>query len=368
MLRHPRRPHGSAAFARLGEDFARIDRAAEIVDADSLDAWYDPSPTALAAVSDHLAWLMRTTPPVEAAGLRDAIAQVRGLPRECVLVGAGATALAHAALPQLVRPGDRPLVLDPGHPEHARWFEAVEGMRCARVALEGADDYDLRAEPCVAALESADVAVIANPNDPTGRLAPPELLRAILDALPRFGWLVVDETHSGFALDAASVEAWVAEEPRLVVLRSLSAFHALSGLRVGYLAAHADVVAKLEARATPWSVGTVAQIAAIEALRDPGYYEAMRIRTAELRERMQAALGALPGVRAIPSVAGFLMLELSPETPPPAEVVARACLAGVLLFDASDLGNAGRRLLRVAVRDVGAQDRIVAALSAALRG
>ena len=134
------------------------------------------------------------------------------------------------------------------------------------------------------------------------------------------------------------------------------------------LAAHADVVAKLEARATPWSVGTVAQIAAIEALRDPGYYEAMRLRTAELRERMQAALGALPGVRAIPSVAGFLMLELSPETPPPAEVVARARHAGVLLCDASDLGRAGRRLLRVAVRDVAAQDRIVAALSGALSG
>src|SRR5204863_5230528 len=93
--------HGGASFDALGTDFQRLDRRGDIVNADVLDAWYDPSPRAVAAIAEHLPWLLRTSPPTHADGLRRAIAQARGLALENVMVGAGSSALAYMALPHV---------------------------------------------------------------------------------------------------------------------------------------------------------------------------------------------------------------------------------------------------------------------------
>lgn len=359
--------HGGAAYEALGLDFARLDRVGEIVDADVLDAWYDPSPTAVSAVQEHLAWLLRTSPPTQAEGLRDTIADVRGLPRECVLVGGGTSSLAYMALPRIVRPGDRPLLLDPMYGEYAHWFESVEGVRCSRYLAPEASGFRPDLDAYLRELALADVGVLVNPNSPTGVAVDLDFLRAALDQLPRFGLLIVDETYSDFAGDGVSVERWVEEEERLVVLKSLSKFWALSGLRVGYVAAHASVIAKLEAYNPPWSVGLVAQLAAVEALRDGGYYAAMAQQTRALREKLAEDLAALPGLRVLPSVTNFLMLLLDAAAPSPAEVVARCRAYGVYLRDCTSLGRRDdARWLRTAVKDAPRNARIVEALRAAL--
>ena len=311
---HPRSPHahhGGAAYDALGLDFSRLDRLDDIVSADVLDAWYDPSPVAIMAVQEHLSWMMRSSPPTHSEGLRRTIAEMRGIPEACLLVGAGTSALTYTALPLLARPGDRPLILDPMYGEYQHWFETVAGVRCARSPLTEATGYQPQLESYLKGLADADMAVIVNPNSPTGRAVGRDFLRAVLDSLPRFGWLIVDETYTDFADEAISVESWVEHEPKLVVLKSLSKFWALSGVRVGYLAAHPDVIAMLEPHVPPWSVGLLAQVAAIEALRDQGYYRAMAARTRELRASLAAELSGIPALRVFPSVTNFLMARLT---------------------------------------------------------
>lgn len=358
--------HGGASFRALGLDFSRLDRIGEIVDADVLDAWYEPSPIAVAAVQEHLAWMLRTSPPTHSEGLLDTIAAVRGIPKECLLVGGGTSSLAYAALPHLVRPGDRPLILDPMYGEYAHWFESVQGIRCARSVLPSEQDWAIDAESYLKLLADADIAVLVNPNSPTGRAASREFIRAVLDALPRFGWLVVDETYSDFAEEDLSVESWVQREEKLVVLKSLSKFWALSGVRAGYLAAHPSVIAKLAPHQPPWAVGLVAQVAAVEALRDIGYYRAMADLTRQRRAELAASLSALEGVRVAPSVTNFLLVQL-PERARAADVVARAQEHGVYLRNCdAQMRQPTGRLLRIAVKDAPANARIAAALAAAL--
>jgi hypothetical protein len=55
--------HGGAFFEAIGDDFATLERSRTVINADVLDAWFPPSPIAIAAVRRYLPWLLRTSPP-----------------------------------------------------------------------------------------------------------------------------------------------------------------------------------------------------------------------------------------------------------------------------------------------------------------
>ena len=104
-----------------------------------------------------------------------------------------------------------------------------------------------------------DALVLTNPNSPTGALIPrphlEELARLCQQARTR---LVVDETFVDW-VEEESLKQLAARSPHVIVLRSLTKFFALPGLRVGYLIGQAWLVARLRARLEPWSVNAVAQ-------------------------------------------------------------------------------------------------------------
>src|SRR5262249_11669763 len=80
-------PHGAAFFAASGAPFDSLARRTAVINADVLDAWFPPAPAALAALREHLPWLVRTSPPADAGGLVRTVARVRGVPADSVLPG-----------------------------------------------------------------------------------------------------------------------------------------------------------------------------------------------------------------------------------------------------------------------------------------
>ena len=85
--------HGGAFFEAVGEGFDNLGRHEGIVNADVLDAWFPPSPSVIAALTDHLPWLVRTSPPTHADGLIAAICKEFGLRDENICVCAGSSDL-----------------------------------------------------------------------------------------------------------------------------------------------------------------------------------------------------------------------------------------------------------------------------------
>src|SRR5689334_13656330 len=77
--------HGGKSFEAIGVAFDHLERAESVVNADVLDAWFDPSPGVIEKLRDFLPFLARTSPPVRAAGLVEAIARHRGVPEDCLL-------------------------------------------------------------------------------------------------------------------------------------------------------------------------------------------------------------------------------------------------------------------------------------------
>ncbi|MGH9592627.1 MAG: hypothetical protein ACRD5L_06010, partial [Bryobacteraceae bacterium] len=118
-------PHGGESFEAVGEDFRTLERGSEVINADVLDAWFDPSPGVIEVLHRFLPFLLRTSPPVDARGLVNAIAHARGIPSDCILPGGGSSDLIFACLPRLASRAKRALILDPTYGEYKHIFENV---------------------------------------------------------------------------------------------------------------------------------------------------------------------------------------------------------------------------------------------------
>ncbi len=361
--------HGGAFFEAIGEQFDDLSRRARIVNADVLDAWFPPAPGVLDALTDHLEWLARTSPPTTGAGLRAAIASARRIPERSVVTGAGSSALIYLALREWLRPESRVLLLDPCYGEYAHVLERVIGCRVDRVALREDDDWmpDLNAVARRLAL-GYDLFVIVNPNNPTGNVVPREQIERLARSINPATRVWVDEAYLEYVDGSQSMERAAARSRNVFVCKSLSKVYALSGMRVAYLCGPADELARLRALTPPWAVSLPAQLAAVRALEDPGYYKARYSETARLRDDMRAALARLRGVRAVTGNANFLLCHLGETAPPVPELLERCREAGVYLRDVRSMGRAlGFRVFRTAVKNALANERIVATLDGALR-
>ena len=89
----------------------------------------------------------------------------------------------------------------------------------------------------------------------------------------------------------------------------MSKVYALSGLRAGYLVAHPPTIRRLALWVPPWSVSLPAQLAAVEALHDPLYYQEQYRQTALLRDQLMSHLASNSTLKTYPSKANFLLVE-----------------------------------------------------------
>jgi histidinol-phosphate/aromatic aminotransferase/cobyric acid decarboxylase-like protein len=357
--------HGGASFDAIGSDFADLSRRHGIVDADVLDAWYEPAPAVLATLREHLPWLVKTSPPTHGDGLRAAIAQRHGLSPQHVLIGGGTSALMFLAFPRLVARGDRVAILDPMYGEYRHIFANVIGADVVACELDEARGF--RPDPAAIAAQveamGARLLVMVNPNSPTGVGLDAEGLRRLLALLPADVRVWIDETYIDFVPDVPTAEALVGTDRRLVVAKSMSKFFALSGLRVGYLCADPALLADLETFNPPWSAGLLAQCAAVLALREYPWYRGRAAETHHLRDHLAAAIDTIPGLRTFPSTTNFLLF--ATDRLPAAELVARCRNHGVYLRDCASLSpRFGTRFVRTAVKDPSANAHILAALQA----
>ena len=352
--------HGGAFFRAIGERFEDLDRRRGIINADVLDAWFEPSQRVLSALSGHLPWLLQTSPPTACEGLIEVIAEARGVEPENVLAGGGSSDLIFRAFREWLRPASRALILDPTYGEYAHVLEKVIGCRVDRFALARERNYEIDLKRFEQALgRGYDLVVVVNPNSPTGRHVDRRALQAALSRVPPHTRIWVDETYVEYAGAGQSLERFAAGSENVVVCKSMSKVYALSGARVAYLCAAPHQLEQLRAVTPPWVVSLPAQVAAVSALRDPDYYARRYCETAGLRETLASDLAQL-GWEVLPGIANFLLCHLPEDRSDAAALVAACRRHGLFLRDASLMGaGMGTHTIRVAVKDVRTNRRMI---------
>lgn len=203
--------------------------------------------------------------------------------------------------------------------------------------------------------------LLNTPHNPTGLLIPPA---TILDWLQQFALVVVDEAFMDFLPPAeqTSLLGYVERYPNLVVLRSLTKFYSLPGLRLGYAAAHPERLRCWQAWRDPWSVNVLAEVAAIAALKDRAYQEATWRWLPPCRTAFQQQLQALPPLAVLPGRANYLLIQTQyPGSALQAELLQQA---QILIRDCLSFPELGDRYIRLAVRTSAENQQLIEALAA----
>jgi histidinol-phosphate aminotransferase len=209
--------------------------------------------------------------------------------------------------------------------------------------------------------ETADLVVLGNPTNPTSVLHPADML----EKLARPGrLLVVDEAFADAVPGESQSLAERADLPGVLVVRSLTKTWGLAGLRVGYVLAAPDLIARLATAQPPWAASAPAIEAAVACSAPAAVDEAERWAAGMSveRSRFVAQLGAIPGVEVTAPPSGpFVLVRL-----PASDLRDRLRARGWAVRSGSGFPGLGPDWIRVAVRDRDICDGFVAALGECL--
>jgi len=196
---------------------------------------------------------------------------------------------------------------------------------------------------------SFDIFFICNPNNPTGNLIlkNSSQIEKIADKL-----LVVDEAFMDFLPNQGdyTLIRKAAKKKRIAVLRTFTKFFSLPGLRIGYIVAHREVINKLRQYQAPWSINSLAQIAAEKILNNKEYISKTYTLIEKERSFLLRRLAKTKGLKVYPSVANFLLIKIE-KAGVTSKFLKEALISkGILLRDCSNFRNLDNKYIRVAVR------------------
>lgn len=227
--------------------------------------------------------------------------------------------------------------------------------------------------PCPLVLDKQDLNVsipdrankcgllLNNPHNPTGKLFERE---QILPYLEQFALVVVDEAFMDFLPPdrEQSLIAQIQKYPNLVILRSLTKFYSLPGLRLGYAIAHPHRLQRWQAMRDPWTVNTLAVAASLAAIQDTAFQQQTWAWLPEARNKLFAGLKQIPRLQPLESAANFLLVHSESSTSHLQQSLLKE--QRILIRDCLSFPELGDRYFRVAVRLDSENERLIQAIQA----
>jgi aminotransferase len=293
------------------------------------------------------------THPAGMPKLREAISEhlaaVYGLRYDLdeVVVTAGVQESIALLMLALVKPGDEVLITSPRFTTYDQAVVAFGGVPVPVPTYERDDFALMPAEIEARISERSKVLVLVSPNNPTGAVTPPNVIRQIADIAIRHNLVVIsDEIYASLIYDGAehlSIATLPGMRERSIVLNGFSKSYAMTGWRVGYLAAPKEFVRLLIDPRHMLSINTAtpSQFAALAALTGPqDAVEQMRLAYAERRALMMRSMDQLGLSYGFPGGAFYLYVNTSGTGMPSPQFCETLLREGrVLLFPGSLFGD-----------------------------
>ncbi len=302
-------------------------------------------------------------PDPTASALRETLAAYHGLSPDQVLPANGSTELIYLMTRALV-PG-RALILHPAFSEYEAALELI-GAQLDHALLEERGGFLPELSTLGPRLAGRDLIVLAHPNNPAGSLIPKPHLVTLVEAAHAAGAItVVDEAFIDF-VEEASLKKELAQFPRLLLLRSLTKFFALPGLRVGYALGSAELLGRLLRWKEPWSVNSLAGAAGVAALEDREYQERSRRLVPRWRAELRSRLEEFRALRVFPGAANYLLVRLLNRGLSAPVLKARLLRERIAIRDCSSFRGLGPAFIRLAVRRPEEHEVLLSALKRCL--
>jgi threonine-phosphate decarboxylase len=277
-----------------------------------------------------------------------------------VLAGNGTTEFIYA-VPASV-PSKRALVVAPTYGDYqpaSLWA----GLEVGFFNLKADEDFALDFNRLSARLTGGELVFLCNPNNPTGRVVASRVLLDFILAHPATEFLI-DESYLPF-VDEPTLAGFPLPG-NLFLLCSSSKIYGIPGLRLGFLVANEEKMARFATHRKPWGVNRMAQVAGEYLLEHgDGYVRSVRDYLVRVRPDFVARLAALPGVRVIPGSANFILCRL--EGSMTAAQLRDGMLAQrIMIRDCSNFTGLDAHYFRVSLQTEDRNERCLAALAGIL--
>ena len=262
---------------------------------------YGPSPKAVEALGSFKNY--NHYPDQDQRKLREALSGYVGLPAEQIVVGNGSDEIIDLLMRMFLGPGENIVIPSPTFGMYA----VSAGINAGEaIAVQRDDNFEIDVEAMLQAITPKTKGFfIPSPNNPTGNVATDAQIRGLLDT----GLLVVmDEAYYEFC--GSTFLPLLQEYSNLVVIRTFSKWAGLAGLRIGLGVMQPGVAQVMFSVKPPYNVTLAAEVALLASLEDRStLLERVRRIVAE-RDRMMTLLNNVKGLKAWPSQANFILIQL----------------------------------------------------------
>jgi histidinol-phosphate aminotransferase len=235
---------------------------------------------------------------------RRELAAFFGVPEERMLFTNGTDEAIQVLINTYVDDDDEVIALAPSYAMY-RFYAEVAGARVLDIPYRS-EDLSFPLDELIAAITPRTKAIlIANPNNPTGTTIGVPEIRCILDAAPQAA-VLIDEAYYEFC--GITALPCLDEYPNLFVSRTFSKVFGMAAMRFGCLFSRGENVAPMHKAQSPYSVNTLATLAARAAIRDTEYVRCYVDEVLAARDMAYDGLRRL-GIRTFASRANFILFE-----------------------------------------------------------
>lgn len=310
------------------------------------------------AISQQLE-LAECYPDIEYKALHQALADYHHCVAQQIIAGNGATELIFA-ITAAIKPKKAMLLL-PGFAEYRR---ALQQQQCEIVnySLSEANHFQPDSTFLNAISADLDCLFICSPNNPTGQRIDSDLLNNIVAVCRQQQvYLIVDEAFIDFAGEHYSLIPQLVDNPHLIVLRSMTKFFAIPGLRLGYLLnSNLVLLQQLKQQQQPWTINCFAELAGRTVLHDKAYIKATYQWLQQEQSYLFDKLSAFSVLTVYPPSANYIFFKCHLS-----DVNLQEALLGhaILIRSCSNYPGLDNSYYRVAIKDRHANIRLLTALN-----
>ena len=327
-----------------------------LVRLDMNESPYGPSPRTRAALMDFVS--TNRYPDFAQTPLRRALSDYSGIPFEQIVCGAGLDDVFATLAMLLIEPGDQVIISEPTFGVYRPLF-STHGADVVNAPLTA--DFALQPDVVLDALtDRTKLIIICSPNNPTGNVFPLRDIRAICSGANCL--VAIDEAYVEFS--GQSHIPLMDEFPNVMILRTMSKWAGLAGMRVGYGLVPEQLVDTVGHVVPPFhNVALASSEAAVASIDDREFLLEQVQRICDDRDDLFRELVAIDQIEPLPSVTNFILIRTRLDDARP--LVDAIAERGVLVRGYGD--EVLRRYLRVSVGSAGDNQLFLNALTDALR-
>lgn len=322
-----------------------------------------PSPKALEAVKEN-ARLIRFYPDPNPVEFREEIAAYvgQGVNAENILLGNGSIELIYMVA-EAFKSKFKAVIPVPSFSEYEKGVLRVGGEV---IFVQLPYNFALEPENVKKAITNdTKIVFICNPHSPSGTLYNRETILELARYCQKKGIVVsVDENYIEFTQKGheTTVAGFVKQFENLFVIRSVTKFFGMPGIRFGYAIAAKDIIEDLQTARQPWSINSLAEVATLSAFKDTEFIENTKRTIVREKAHFAKALAEIKELKVHSSETNFLLVKIT--SPKITSTVLREELSkeGLLIRDCSTFVGLDTSYFRVTVRSGDENRRLVEAL------